>query len=58
MANIPDAADKAEFVEFLAGGSPTPIEGRFCLPLDRVRKIVQDFLDIGAMSDSVEWEPI
>ena len=58
MAIIPAAAGKAKFVEFLSGGTPTPIEDRFCLPLDQIRKIVLDFLVYGTRPDSVEWEPI
>lgn len=53
-----DETDEDEFVEFLAGGTPTPIPKRFCLPLDHVQKIVQDFLTHGETSNAVEWEEI
>jgi hypothetical protein len=53
-----DETDESEFMEFLAGGTPTPIPKRFCLPLDRVQKIMQDFFTHGEKSDAVEWEEI
>ena len=53
-----DAIDEGDFVEFLAGGTPTPIPRRFCLPLDHVRRIVQEFLCNGEKSDCVQWEEV
>lgn len=53
-----DEIDEGEFVEFLAGGTPTPIPKRFCLPLGLVQRIVQDFLTHGEESSAVEWEEV
>lgn len=58
MAVASDAMTDGEFVEFLAGGTPTPIPRRFCLPLNRVQKIVQDFLTHGGSSDAVKREEV
>jgi hypothetical protein len=57
MMAVGDEIDEG-VVEFLAGGTPTPIPKRFCLPLYRVQKIVQDFLTHGDKSDAVTWEEI
>ena len=58
MAVANDAADDSDFVEFLSGGTPTPISRRFCLPIERVGKIAADFLARGNKSESVIWEEI
>ena len=58
MAVNEDAADDEVFVEFLAGGTPTPIPGRFCLPIDRVLAIAQDFIATGERSVAVTWDEI
>jgi hypothetical protein len=44
--------------EFLAGGTPTPIPGRFCLPIASVEQIVAEFLEHGVQSHLVSWEEI
>ena len=51
-------ANDAEAVEFLAGGTPTPIPLRFCMPIDRVEAIICHFLTHGAQSDVVAWEEV
>jgi len=53
-----ETADDTEFVEFLAGGTPTPIASRFCMPLEMVEQIVADFLRDGGKSSAVSWEEI
>lgn len=58
MMALGDEIAEGGCVEFLAGGTPTPIPRRFCLPLERVRKVVQDFLTHGGKSNAVEWEEI
>jgi hypothetical protein len=50
--------DEKGFVEFLAGGTPSPIPRRFCLPMDRVRTIIDDFLKCGGMSSTVAWREV
>jgi hypothetical protein len=52
------AVDDEAFVEFLAGGTPTPIPGRFCLPTDRVMAIAQEFVVTGERSAAVTWDEI
>ena len=58
IAVASDEIEAGGFVEFLAGGTPTPIPRRFCLPAKRVQIIVQDFLLHGEKSNTVEWEEI
>ena len=58
MAVNEEAADDEAFVEFLAGGTPTPIPGRFCLPIDRVLAIAQEFIATGERPVAVTWDEI
>lgn len=58
MAVNEEAADDEACVEFLAGGTPTPIPGRFCLPINRVVAIAQEFVATGERSAAVTWEEI
>jgi len=58
MAVADDGADNSGVVAFLAGGTPTPICRRFCLPIDRVERIASDFLVHGRRSETVSWEEI
>lgn len=58
MAVLNDARDDGEFVEFLAGDTPTPIPRRFCLPIERVATVVDEFLAQGSRSGAVAWEEI
>jgi hypothetical protein len=58
MAVADDAVDNSGFVEFQAGGTPTPISRRFCLPIERVEKVVTDFFAQGSKSEAVTWEEI
>lgn len=58
MAVGSDAADDGGFVEFLAGGTATPVPRRFCLPIGRVERIASDFLTHGGKSDTVSWEEV
>jgi hypothetical protein len=53
-----DAPGTEEVVEFLAGGTPTPIQQRFCLPLSMVEDIVTMFVRDGTRSNMVSWEEI
>jgi len=45
-------------MEFLAGGTPTPFEARFCLPFGDIIKIAVHFMDTGEASPSYSWEMI
>jgi hypothetical protein len=58
MAVAEEVADDDQFIEFLAGDTPTPISRRFCLPIARVEEIAVTFLARGGRSESVAWEEI
>jgi hypothetical protein len=58
MAVNEESLDDEAAVEFLAGGTPTPIPGRFCLPIQRVSAIAQEFVATGERSAVVTWEEI
>jgi hypothetical protein len=47
-----------EYIEFLMGGTGTPISKRYCLPFYRVREIAAYFLETGHMLPDVPWEEI
>lgn len=53
-----NVVEEAECVEFLAGGTPTPIPRRFCLPIEQVERIASDFIVNGCRSEAVRWEEI
>jgi hypothetical protein len=53
----PDA-DADEHVNFLAGGTQTPIPRRSCMPVEKVVQIVRHFLETGERWPDVEWEEI
>lgn len=55
---VADEGDDGEFVEFLAGHTPTPIPRRFCLPVERIAEIANAFVTNGIKSDAVHWEEI
>ena len=44
--------------KFLAGGTLTPIQSRFCLPFDAVKRIAATFLETGFRSGECRWEEI
>jgi hypothetical protein len=45
-----------EYIEFLMGGTPSPISKRCCMPFDTVRKIAGHFQETGSMYPGVAWE--
>src|SRR5262249_19762196 len=51
---MPSDDDQRE-VEFLAGGTPTPVLLRKCLPFDVVKQVVIHFFRTGEPSPDVEW---
>ncbi len=51
-SELPDRHD----MEFLVGGTPTPIESRYRLPLGLVKQVVADFIVSGNLSKRVGWE--
>jgi hypothetical protein len=58
MAMTEGAEAEAEFVEFLAGGTPTPIPCRYCLPIEILHEILAPFIQDGSLSQAVNWEEI
>ncbi|PHR87369.1 MAG: hypothetical protein COA78_37200 [Blastopirellula sp.] len=49
---------EGEYMEFLTGGTLTPVERRYCMPFNIVSEIVADFVRSGLASSAVEWEEI
>ncbi len=58
MALNEAVADDEGFVEFLAGGTPTPIPKKYCLPVSVVEAIAAEFVASGNRSPAVAWEEI
>ena len=44
--------------EFLAGGTPSPISNRYCMPFDSVREIAGYFLETGRTHPAFSWEEV
>ena len=47
-----------EYLEFVMGGTATPVSVRYCLPAPVVRDIAAYFLKTGNRSPAVPWEEI
>jgi hypothetical protein len=47
-----------EYVEFLSGGTPSPVPRRYSLPWPLLERIVTDVLDRGAIPNDAVWEEI
>jgi hypothetical protein len=47
-----------DYVTFLAGGTPTEIPRRYCLPWPQVREIVDYFIKHGSRKPDLIWEEI
>ena len=45
-----------EEMEFVVGGTATPIDGRYCLPFATVKDVVAEFAVSGNRSAAVNWE--
>jgi hypothetical protein len=58
MAVSNNVTDEGGFIEFLAGGTPTPMPKCHCLPVELVEKIVVDFVLQGKRSGNVHWVEI
>lgn len=58
VAAATEGMDQSEVLEFLAGGTPTPIPGRFQLPVATLQTIVDDFVASGSRSVAVNWVEI
>ncbi|WP_437945365.1 Imm1 family immunity protein [Sorangium sp. So ce296] len=58
MATTGSTVKDNEFVEFLSGGTPSPISRRHCLPWQLVESAVADFLDQGVVPQNLHWEEV
>jgi hypothetical protein len=45
-------------MDFLVGGTATPIAGRYLVPFDTVTEIVAEFVNSGEKSNVVSWEEL
>ena len=60
MATVSDFSSTVdeEFIEFLAGDTPSPVPNRYALPMDVTCAIAKYFLETGERSKAVSWEEI
>ena len=58
MAVSPKRPLKKGDVEFLCGGTPTPIPARNIITIDELKQIALHFLETGGRSNAVSWEPV
>jgi hypothetical protein len=56
MATGPLADDRQ--MEFVVGGTATPVDGRYRLPFDILQDVVATFVASGRRSDSVKWHDL
>jgi Immunity protein Imm1 len=57
MARQPESNPNGH-IEFLIGGTGTPVPRRFCMPYDVVVQVATHFLLTGERSSTVSWEEI
>jgi hypothetical protein len=58
MAINPDLRDSEGEVEFLIGGTLTPVSKRYCLPYDAFVEIVEEYVQTGERKHDVLWEEL
>jgi len=58
MAATKSTQEEELDVEFLAGGTPTPIPMHRCFPFEMVKKLVFRFFEHGDRSPEVQWEEV
>jgi len=58
MAVVPRKESLSGHIEFLIGGTPTPVSSRYCLQLGVIREVAAHFLETGVRSPDVSWEEI
>jgi len=58
MAIAPSATFRGEEFEFLAGGTSTPVDKRYCLSRDLTFKIARHFAETGQKDSAIECEEI
>jgi hypothetical protein len=55
---VPPGPQPSGDVEFLMGGTATPIPARYILSFDELKKVVLYFLETGDRINAVSWEAI
>jgi hypothetical protein len=58
MAVNPTLRDSEGEVEFLMGGTLTPVSKRYCLPYDAFVEVVAEFVQTGERKHDVLWEEL
>jgi len=58
LAQPPLKEGKEEFHEFLTGGTPTPVENRYCISYYALTEIVSEFIESGDNSHQIDWKEI
>jgi hypothetical protein len=58
MAIGDEVSDDEPFTTFLTGNTPTPVPRRFCMPIGRLKRLIEDFLRNGEWASGVVWEAI
>jgi hypothetical protein len=58
MATIGSMENGDEYVEFLSGGTPSPVPRRYCLPWSLVERTVEAFLTQGFVPSDLQWEEV
>jgi hypothetical protein len=46
------------YIEFMCGGTPTPVGARNLLSFDEVKEIVRHYMRTGERSDAVSWRDV
>lgn len=55
LSAINEIDDTEDFVEFVCGGTPTPIPLSHCFPFEKGIEIIEYFFLTGDLSKKVEW---
>lgn len=58
MALDENGTDADDYMEFLIGNTDTPVRMRYCLPIDQIKEIAQEFVTTGERSPEFQWEEI
>lgn len=58
IALAPNSESAEGYSEFFAGGTPTPVLNRYCMPFESVRDIAGFFLRTGGAHPAFTWEEL
>lgn len=58
MAVDDNAAAADDYMEFLIGNTDTPVQMRYCVPIDQIKEIAREFVATGKRSSRFQWEDI